>query len=414
MPGGRPVRVAWIDPVGGLAGDMLVAAFIDAGASEAGLMAALQALALPGWSARCERVWRGPFHAARFVVDLEPGPRHDHQHQHDHDHDHDGAHPHAAGRSWAGIRALLETSALSPRARGHALAVFGALAVAEGRVHGQHADAVTFHEVGALDSILDIVAVGVTLDLLDVDELVVGPIPLGQGRTLGAHGWIPLPAPATLELLRGFTVEGRELRGETVTPTGAAVVAALGRTGTMPRMRIVATGVGAGSSDPVSHPNVVRVVLGETEGDGVAEVAELRAEVDSLHPELVPPLLEALLAAGALDAYVTPIVMKKGRPAVLVTCLARVALRSVVGEVLLRHGATLGYRWSVAARDELARRVISVDTRFGVVPMKVGERDGAVVHAAPEYEVCAALARTAGVPVAQVSAAAWAAWGLRG
>ena len=402
-------RVAWIDPVGGLAGDMLVAAFIDAGASEAAVLAALEALALPGWSARLERVWRGPFHAARFVVDLAPITAHGHGAGAGRDHDHD----HGPGRRWADIRTRLETSALSARARRHALAIFGVLAVAEGRVHGMEPDAVRFHEVGALDSIVDIVAVAVALDLLDLDELVVGPIPLGTGQTFGAHGLIPLPAPATLELLRGFAVEGRELRGETVTPTGAAVVAALGRTGPIPRMRVVATGVGAGSWDPASHPNVVRVVLGEADGSASTEVAELRAEVDSLHPELVPPLLEALLAAGALDAYVTPIVMKKGRPALLVTALAPVPMRAAIGDVLLRHGATLGYRWSFAARDEVARRVVTVDTRFGLVPMKVGERDGAVLHAAPEYEVCAALARTAGVPVAEVSAAAWAAWGSR-
>ena len=406
--------MAWVDPVGGLAGDMLVAAFIDAGASEEGILGALRALALPGWSARTERVWRGPFHAARFVVDVEPGPTQDHDQGHDHDHGHGHGHGHAPSQRWAEIRGLLEASSLSPRARRSAIAIFRALAVAEGRVHGTDPEAVTFHEVGALDSIVDIVAVGVALDLLDVDELVVGPIPLGQGHTIGAHGCIPLPAPATLELLRGFEVEGRELRGETVTPTGAAVVAALGRAGPLPRMRILATGVGAGSWDPASHPNVVRVVIGEADGSAAAEVAELRAEVDSLHPELVPPLLEALLGAGALDAYVTPIVMKKGRPGVLVTCLAPVAMRAAIGDVLLRHGGTLGYRWSLAARDELARRFVSVETRFGVVPMKIGERDGVVIHAAPEYEVCAALARAAGVPVAEVSAAAWAAWGSRG
>lgn len=464
------MTLAWIDPVGGLAGDMLVAALLDAGAPEEAVLAEVRALGLDGWTARTEKVWRGPFHATRFVVELAavPGaPDHGHGHAHgasssdhghshghshghghagdehghdhtahDHGHDHSSAahaHDHAyvaapdhplvtsatdapwraRSRRWVDIRNLLEASALRPRVKARAIQAFARLAEAEGRVHGMPAEAVTFHEVGAVDSIVDMVAVCAALECLGVDELAVGPIPLGQGHTLGEHGWIPLPAPATVECLLGLSVYGRDVRGETVTPTGAALVGALATSGPIPPMRITRSGVGAGTWDPASHPNVVRIVLGEGLAGAPTEVVELRAEVDSLHPELVPPLIEALLAAGALDAYTAPIHMKKGRPGFLLTAICAPGHRVAVGDALLRHGRTLGYRWSPAAREVLARRVHRVSTAWGEVGMKVGEREGHVLHAAPEYEECARIAREHGVPVADVIAAAFAAWSTR-
>ncbi len=453
------MTLAWIDPVGGLAGDMLVAALLDAGAPEEEVLVEVRALGLDGWTARTEKVWRGPFHATRFVVELAAAPdagdhghghhhasgAHDHGHDHahggaarGHDHGHDHApathtHDHAHGaapdappatsaadapwrarsRRWVDIRALLETSALRPRVKSRAIQAFARLAEAEGRVHGMPAEAVTFHEVGAVDSIVDMVAVCAALECLGIDELTVGPIPLGQGHTLGEHGWIPLPAPATVECLLGLSVYGRDVRGETVTPTGAALVGALAASGPIPPMRITKSGVGAGTWDPASHPNVVRIVLGEGVAGAPTEVVELRAEVDSLHPELVPPLIEALLAAGALDAYTAPIHMKKGRPGFLLTAICAPGHRVAVGDALLRHGRTLGYRWSPAAREVLARRVHRVSTAWGEVGMKVGERDGEVLHAAPEYEECARTAREHGVPVADVIASAFAAWSIR-
>lgn len=416
------MKRAWIDPVGGIAGDMLVAALIDAGADLGQVLDAVRGLGVPGWTARVERVWRGPFHASRFVVELDGGGAapvahaHDHAHrEHGHDHAHGHASPapggwRASSRRWADIRALLEESSLGPRVRARCIAVFEKLAIAEGRVHGIEPEAVTFHEVGAVDSIVDVVAACVALELLGIDELLVGVLPLGSGHTLGDHGWIPLPAPATVELLRGFRVEGREVRGETVTPTGAALVAALARSGPLPAMAVERVGVGAGTWDPASHPNVVRVVVGAGEAGGVAEVAVLETNVDSLHPELVPPLLEALFDAGALDAFVAQGVMKKGRPGWLVTVLAPPELRGVVGEALLRHGRTLGYRWHLAAREVLARSWSTVETPWGAVEVKLGSRAGEVLHVAPEYDQCAAVARKAGVPTAEVAAAALARW----
>ena len=433
-------RIAWLDPVGGIAGDMVVAALLDAGADEAAVVEAVRGLNVDGWSATSERVWRGPFHARRFVVSLDAGDgaptgvapgaatkgeavlgAHSHDHDHGHAHDHGHRHDHgppasipmARSRRWTDIRALLEAAPLAPRVRSRAIATFSALAEAEGRVHGLPPEHVTFHEVGAVDSIVDIVAACVALELLKIDELFVGRIPLGHGHTLGEHGWIPLPAPATVELLRGFEVEGREIRGETVTPTGAALLAALARPGKLPAMRVVATGVGAGSWDPASHPNVLRLLIGEGEAGSLTDVIEIRCEVDSLHPEAVPALMDALFAAGALEANVAPIVMKKGRPAFRVTVVVSEALRAPVGEVLLRHGRSLGYRYTRMQREVLARRIERVRTTWGDVGVKIGERDGVPIHAAPEYDECAAIAIEAGVPVSDVIAAALASWSSR-
>jgi len=404
---------AFVDPVGGIAGDMLVAALVDAGAPLEAVLAEVRKLGVAGWSARVEPAWRGPFAASRFVVEVDAGG-HDHAHDHEHAAGHDHDHGHVGhSRRWADIRVLIEDSGLGEGVKRRALATFSLLAEAEGRVHGIPAEQVGFHEVGAVDSLVDIVAAAAALDLLGIDEIVVGALPLGGGSVVGAHGRIPLPAPATLECLRGFAVEGIAARGETVTPTGAALVAALMRPGTMPAMRVLRTGTGAGTWDPASHPNVVRVILGEGEAGALSEVMELRAEVDGLTGEAVPPLLDALFAAGAVDAYVTPVLMKKGRPGFLVTALCGQPEARAVGDALLRHGRTLGYRATRCAREVLARRHEVVATQFGEVRLKIGERDGAILHLAPEYEDCARQASRAGVPVFEVMAAALHAWSAR-
>lgn len=412
-------RTVFVDAFAGLAGDMLVAALVDAGAPLDRVVAGLRGLGVEGWAARVERVMRGPFAATRFVVELDgpvqfiAGGAHDHSHAHGHGSSHDHAHDHTpAGpsRAWRDIRALITSATLPDRARQRALATFERLAAAEGRVHGIAPDDVGFHEVGAVDSIVDIVGVCLALEELDVDRLVVGPLPLGAGHTRGDHGWIPLPAPATIEVLRGFPVYAFPHPGESITPTGAALMAALAEPGPMPAMRVEAIGYGAGTRDPSTHPNVVRVLVGAGEAGAQAEVVELLAQVDGVTGEGMPGLIQALLDAGAVDAWVTPILMKKGRPAYAVAAIAPVAARVVVGDTLLRLGATLGYRWSVQRREVLARRHDRVETRFGTIRVKVGERAGLTLHAAPEFEDCRAAADRHGVALAQVQAAALAAW----
>jgi uncharacterized protein (TIGR00299 family) protein len=305
---------------------------------------------------------------------------------------------------------MLEQARLRPRTKARALATVAVLAEAEARVHGTAVEDVAFHEVGAVDSIVDIVAACAAMECLDVDEIVASPLPMGHGQVRTAHGLLSVPVPATVEVLRGFPVVPFPYPGELVTPTGAALVAALARPGPMPAMRVELVGYGAGTRNPTTHANVVRAVLGRGDAGAAAEVVELRAQVDDLTGESVPGLLDALFAAGAVDAYVAPITMKKGRPALAITALAPVELRVPVGEALIRHGGTLGYRWSVHAREVAARRLMPVETPWGTVRVKVAERDGVVIHAAPEHEDCAALARVGGVPVAEVRGAALAAW----
>lgn len=420
------MRVLHLDCFAGIAGDMTVAALVHAGASIDAVLAEVRTLPVFGWRARVEPVFRGPYAATRFVVEPEGesgGELLDHAHDHTHGHDHGHSHDHPrdpddpwAGqpaRSWRTIRRMLEIAQLRPRVRERALRTFARLAEAEARVHGGDPEDVTFHEVGAVDSIVDIVATCSALEELGVDRIVATPLPMGSGTVRTQHGLLPVPVPATVEVLRGWPVVPSTFTGELVTPTGAALVAALAEPGPLPAMRVERVGYGAGTRNPTTHANVLRVVLGAGEAGAVPEVAELRAQVDDLTGESVPGLIEALFAAGALDAWVTPVTMKKGRTGLLIGAICEPSARVVVGDALIRHAGTLGYRWSLAAREVAARRFERVETAWGPVNVKVAEREGVVVHAAPEHEDCAAIARSAGVPVAEVRGAALAAWAAR-
>lgn len=457
-------RTLWLDTFAGVSGDMWVAALIHAGVPLDVVVDGVAAVGVPGWKARIERVNRGAIAATRFIVEpdgsrAEPSPAsgeatsygHDHGHGHggghDHGHDHGGrsayagdarqlvglalaaqgspdglAGPeHAEGvpepefpgqpwRPWRVIRGMLEGAALPARVKQRALATFGRLAEAEARVHGMAVEDVAFHEVGSVDSIVDVVAVCVALEWLDVERVVVTPLPMGGGTTWSAHGRIPLPAPATLEVLRGFPVRAAPWPGEHVTPTGAALVAALAEPGGLPAMRPERIGYGAGTRDPGTHANVLRAVIGQGDAGGPTEVVELRAQVDDLPGEAVPGLIVAMMAAGALDVTVSPTLMKKGRTGLRIEAVATPDTRGAVGEALLRHGGSFGYRWAPMRREVLARRHVEVQTRFGPVRIKLGERDGNVVVAAPEHDDVAARAAAAGVSVGEVFGAALAGW----
>lgn len=394
------MSLLWVDAQAGLAGDMLCAALLDAGAATVDELATdLAALGVEGWSLSTERVRRGPFAATRFVV-------HDHTHHHHH-HGHDHHHH----RHWPDIRALIEAAALPERAKARALAAFGVLAAAESRVHGVPEDRVAFHEVGAIDSIIDIVAACVLLERLGVDRIVATPLPLGSGTVDTAHGTLTVPVPATIELMARAAWPSFQdgIPGERVTPTGAALITALAEPGPMPSMRPRAVGYGAGTRDPEAIANVVRVVLGD-EGSGTgAWLDVLAAQVDDMPGEWVPPLIERLLEAGAADVWVSPVLMKKGRPGHLVQALAEPARAEAVGQALLRHATTFGFRRHRVRRTVLERSFVEVETAWGPVPVKIGRLGGEVLHRAPEYDVCSAHAREHGVPVSRVYQAALAA-----
>jgi pyridinium-3,5-bisthiocarboxylic acid mononucleotide nickel chelatase len=322
------------------------------------------------------------------------------------------------GRSPRGLRdvgEIVDGAGMSPRARDRAVKAFELLAAAEAAVHGVDPERVHFHEVGADDALADVCGVAAALEDLEVDRVVCSPLPVARGLVEASHGTLPLPAPATLELLRGAPLEGVDPGHELVTPTGAALIAALASGyGELPRMRLEATGYGAGSRELGSRPNVVRALLGEPLRDAyppapAAEVALVETNLDDLLPELVPDAVEEVSAAGALDTWVTSVQMKKGRPGVVISAIARPADEAAVAEAMVRHTSTLGVRVSRALRWELEREWRTVEVGDEPVRVKVGRLAGSAMGAAPEHDDCVEVARRTGRPVRAVWAAALAA-----
>ena len=412
--------VLYVDCYAGIAGDMMLGALVDAGVPEGVIREALAAIPLDDYSLRFERVMRGALAGTKAVVEIagphahadEDGHGHGHGHDGDHEHVHHAGHPH---RHYGEIRRLLD--GLPEAVRTRARAIFERLATVEAKLHGTTVDEVAFHEVGAVDSIVDIVGAAAGLAWLAPARVVVRRVPLGGGTVRTAHGLLPVPAPATLALLAdaGALVEEGGPAVATVeltTPTGAAILAACADAwGPPPAMRVRATGWGAGDRQLADRPNLLRIVVGEDDDDrsAAADVVEISANVDDMNPELYEPLLAALFAAGAVDAWLTPIVMKKGRPANTVTALAPVAAAPAVRAALLAESTTLGVRYRTLARETLERRIVDVETPFGRVLVKLGSTGGAITHIAPEYESCRARAAEAGVPTRRVWAAAMAA-----
>jgi len=387
-----------LDLVGGMAGDMTVACLLDAGASFERLQSELDASGLPHADVSAESVWKGGMAGTRFVVAEEQDPPH---------------------RTWADIAELIEQSQLAERPKARALLTFERLAEAEAATHGCAPEEVHFHEVGALDSIIDIVAAALCLEHLGVDSVSCGTIPVCEGRVSTQHGVLPVPAPATARLLIGFMLAPIPGTLETITPTGAALLAALcpgepGRPagGVRPSMRLLATGTGLGTAELPDRPNVLRALVGErVESPRASETADavvIEANIDDMDPRLYGEVSSALFAAGALDVALAPLQMKKGRPGTLLSIITRPELEGLLSGIVLRQTTTLGVRSHDVRRTELARRHELVSTTYGDVRIKLGLLAGEIVTAAPEFDDCAALAKERGVPVKDVLAAALA------
>jgi uncharacterized protein (TIGR00299 family) protein len=374
----------WVDATAGIAGDMLLGALIDAGAPLEGVESAVSAV-VPGEVAlRTTTVHRAGLRALKLDVDSRAED-----------------HPH---RSWARIRSMLETAELPSAVRTNALAAFARLADAEARVHGVSPDDVHFHEVGSWDSIADIVGVCAALAELTVTRMTASPVAVGSGRIGSAHGDMPVPPPAVLELARGWRVlAGGE--GELATPTGMALIRALAdECGPMAPMEITAVGVGAGGRDVPGRANVVRVALGipMTDAPTTGGMWVLETNIDDLDPRVWPTVLAALLEAGAADAWLVPIVMKKGRPAHTLCVLAHDAEREALRDKVFALTSTIGVRETPVSRVALRRDWRAVALRGGEVRIKVAVRAGLIVHATPEFDDAAALALARDVPVRQV------------
>ena len=416
------MSILWIDASVAAAGDMLLAALIDAGACETEVAAGLATLGL-SFSHRLETVQRGAFRAQRVIFTTEDGEADPHagppdsehtmfepaDHSHDHDHSHDDHHHH---RSWRDVKAVIEAAALPERAKQRALQAYGRLATAEAALHGMPVDEVELHEVGSTDAILDIVGVCLALESLDVERIVATPLPLGTGRVQGAHGAMPLPAPATLEVLRGWPVVPSPWPGEWVTPTGAALIAALATPGGPPAMTPQRIGYGAGKRNPSQVANLMRAMVGHASTSAAvgSTVVELAANLDDCTGEWIPPLFNRLLTAHALDVWCTPVTMKKGRPGMVVHALCAPEHADALALLLLRHSTSLGVRRSHHERTMLDRRHETVTTPWGPVRVKVASLDGQDWRGVPEHEDVLAISLSTDVPVPEVYAAAQAAW----
>lgn len=370
-------RVLFVDPLGGAAGDMLLAALLDAGASEEAVRDAVEAVLPERFEISTDEVRRGGLRARRLRIAASAPVT-------------EGSEP----RRYPELLAAVNRAFLPERVRTLARSVLERLGSAEARVHGVAPDDLTLHQLGEDDTLLDVVGVAAALSHLGVERLTVGPVPVGA------------PGPATLELLRGFTVVpgGAE---ETVTPTAAAILSALGLPADgPPEMSLDAVGYGAGTRDPADHPNVVRVLVGNVASPGDAPrtrpLTVVETNVDDLTPELVADALRSLLTAGALDAWVTPVHMKKGRPGFLVSALCEPGDEPQIRAALFRTTPTFGVRTYTVQRTELERRTVAVPLEGGDVRIKLGILDGEVVSATPEHDDVVALAEQADRPVRDV------------
>jgi uncharacterized protein (TIGR00299 family) protein len=416
-------RVMYLECSSGAAGDMLLGALIDAGLPVDALRTALGSLGV-GHEIAANRVLRCGISATKFDVATtgeSPADAAAHTHEHGHARGHAHAHSHGVDghRSLTDIVHLIGHSSLSRAARARAIALFRRIAEAEAEIHGMPIEEVHLHEVGALDSIIDIVGVVVAMEWFGIEDIEASPLNVGSGTVDIAHGRFPVPAPATLRLLKGIPVYSDGPKMELVTPTGALLVSEYARRyGAMPAMTIERIGYGAGTRDTPNTPNVLRVVIGTrmTESMANAEsnrVLEIAAEIDDMNPQLFGPASDRLFEAGALDVFLTPVFMKKGRPGTLLTVLAPPRYREGILDAIFRETTTIGVRLHVVDRETLERRWEEVEVAGGRVRIKVATRAGAVVNAVPEFEDCVNVSEKSGRPLKQVQADAVSAWFAR-
>lgn len=409
-------RVLYFDCFSGAAGDMVLGALIDAGLPLDELRRALGSLGVDH-DVRATRVVRAGISATHIEVVGQHD--HDHAHHHHHHHDHDHHHQHAhAHRTLHQIEQLIHRSALPDAGRQRAIAMFHRLGEAEAAIHQIPIDQVHLHEVGAIDSIIDIVGAVFALEWFGIDDIVSSPLNVGSGTIQIAHGTFPVPAPATLRLLAGAPVYSSGISAELVTPTGALIISTYAKSyGPFPAMTIDRVGYGAGTRDFEAVPNVLRVAVGERATEAASatteQIVKLECEIDDMSPQLFGAVGDRLFAAGALDVFMTPVVMKKGRPGTLLTVLGTPDRREALCDLVFRETTTLGVRVEPVWREILDREWVEVPVNGGHVRVKVSGRRGEVLNAVPEFEDCLRLANATGRPVKTIQAEALRAWFAR-
>ena len=392
------MKQAYLDCFSGISGDMFVGALLDVGLPLERLFADLKKIPLGFYEFKRTRALRGHLVGTRVEIRV-PGKQ--------------------PSRKLRDIEALIRDSELSAGVKERALKVFSRLAEAEGKLHNMPPEQVHFHEVGAVDAILDIVGTCIGLEFLEISHLTCSPLNVGSGCVVAAHGSLPVPAPASLELLKDLPIYSSGVDGELVTPTGAALISTLATGfGPIPPMRVERIGYGAGAREIPGHPNLARLLLGESAepvrvrdgapGDEVVSIIE--ANVDDMSPQLYGYFIDQALAAGALDVTCTPIQMKKDRPGILLSVLCTPEKGDALAQMLFEQTTTIGVRIYEARRQILERELVSIQTAYGTVKVKVARRDGKVLNVAPEYEDCQRLASEKGVPLKQVMIAAQASY----
>jgi hypothetical protein len=387
------MKIAYFDCFSGISGDMVLGALVDAGAILAQMESELRRLQVPGWKISSEKVARHGLAATRVKVESSE------------------AHAH---RSLGDILSLIERAGLPPRIARRASDIFRRLGEAEARVHGVPIEKVHFHEVGAVDAIVDIVGAAAGFEQLGIEAFACSVLNVGSGHVDTQHGRLPVPAPATADLLRGAPTYSSGIERELVTPTGAAIVAAMApRFGPQPAMTVGAIGSGAGAADLAEQPNVLRIFVGETAEENSGhdaggpldeEIVVLEANLDDMSPQVYGYFAERVLEAGALDVFSTPVQMKKGRPGQLVTVLCVPQSREALTDLIFRETTTLGVRRSHMQRRCLQRESVAVQTALGSIRVKVARLDGHILNVAPEYDDCRKAAMERGVPLKQVLA----------
>lgn len=388
------MRILYFDCFAGASGDMLLAALLDAGASLEFVKAELAKLPLSGYELHLSRVLKKGIAALDLTVAVA-----EEQQQH---------------RHYRDIQTMLQCSGLVPEVATMSLAVFGRLAEAEGKIHGRATADVHFHEVGAVDSIVDIVGFAAAVCSLGAEKIYASPLHTGTGFVRCAHGELPVPAPATLAMLQGVPVYSRGIEAELLTPTGAAVLATVAQFGPLPAMTVEKAGYGAGKKD-LPLANLLRVVVGTSAQQmqlNHDHVTVLEANIDDLNPEIYGYVMDELFAAGALDVTLIPVQMKKNRPGVLLSVLTKPEQEQGLTHILFRETSTLGIRKFQAEKLMLSRRHVTVATPYGSARVKIGETDGQIMNAAPEYEDCRTLAQSSGLPLKAIYTAVLKAyWG---
>jgi uncharacterized protein (TIGR00299 family) protein len=385
------MKIAYFDCFSGAAGDMLTAAMLDAGLDFDFLKSQLATLNLPqnNLQLTISEVKRAGLRALLFA----PVIVEEHHHRHLED-----------------IKKIINNSKIDDKPRQTAIAIFERLAKAEAAVHGKDPNDIHFHEVGAIDSIVDIVSAAIGLDALSIEKVYCSPLAVGGGTVKSAHGVLPVPAPATAELLRGVPIVGGPVNKELLTPTGAAILTTVAESfGPMPQMKIEATGAGAGTLESDQIPNVVRLFIGQAADQSQASadsVCLLETNIDDINPEIIASATDKLLAEGALDVWTTPIIMKRSRPAITLSVICTPNDIGKIEQTIFEAGLTFGIRRQIIQRSKLARKFVTVLTKFGEIKIKVGLWAGKIVNVKPEFADCAAAAQKHNVSVKEALEAA--------